>query len=344
MNKLVLAGFLLFFAVACHHRRSSAIGGDDQIIVFADSSEWRSCGASLRAVLERIIRTPQPETEFYIQHEPMAVFNSYEKYKYIVLLGVLDSKGDVSRTIQGLLAADAEKAVRSGEYFYFIKENEWAEGQTVILLFSKDTSTMNQALYGRGGEIFQIVDTHKTELVSGLLYGSVPGNVNFDKEFFQKNGWQMRMLPDYKIVDTRPDYVRWHTGAASSQRWISVYWKPCRSRREADSVITHRWMTDMRSLLGHWFADPEVTDTSFNAFYETCFNDIPVSVYQGLWKTPSLENAFGGPFRAYAFYDALSHRIFFMDTSVFCPEEDKKLKFLRELNVIVNSFTSQRPT
>ncbi len=346
MNKSLISVILFsFFAGACRHQKPAAIGGDEQIIVFSDSSEWAYSEALLRGVFERVVRTPQPEAEFTLQYEPVSVFNTYQRYKSLILLGTLDSKREFSQTIQHLLSADAETAVRSGGYFYFVKNNEWAEGQTVMILVSENSHKLNQCLRDRRDELFQVFDDRKTELLSNSVYGSVPPdeNENHGNDLFQKFGWRLRMLPEYRIVDERPNYVRFHTGVYSSQRWISVYWTACRSQREADSLINRKWMIETRNQLGRWFSDPVAADSGYGSFQDAGFGGYRALRYDGIWKTLSFENAFGGPFRSYAFYESVTRRVYFLDACVFSPEENKKLKLLRQLDIILKSFSTQNP-
>lgn len=329
--------------------KPAAIGGDDQIIVFSDSANWSQCKESLQIVFERTTITPQPETDFYLQHEPISVFDNYKKYKYIIMIGTLDSKEPVSQTVRSMLKDEAVKAVESGEYFIFTRKDEWSVGQVIMVLTSNTVQDVNRFIQSNSDQLFEIFDIHKTKLMADFLYGtSAPlEDKALQKELYRKYHWSMRIHPDYKPVEEKPDshYVRFHASSmyTSLQRWLSVYWVPLDSQAIPDSFLTKTWIVRTRNKIGTWFLDPVITTPSFDVFYRTDFGPYPAMVYKGIWKTVNRQDAFGGPFRSYTFYDEQARRIYFIDQAVFFPDEIKKIKFLRELDVISKTFTTKLP-
>ena len=348
--KTIFCVFAAILIVGCGKiRKSASIGGDDQIIVFADSANWSQSKESLQIVFEKTFITPQNETDFYLQHAPIEVFDIYKKYKYIIMIGTLDSKEPVSQTVQSMLSEDAAKSVASGEYFIFTRKDEWSVGQVIIVLTSNTIQDINRFVQANGDQLFEIFDTHKTDLMADFLYGtSAPlEDKSLQSDLYKKYQWSMRIHPDYKIVEEKPDsnYVRFHASSfyKSLQRWLSVYWVPLDAQAVPDSFLTKKWMIETRNKIGSWFVDPVKTSPSFDSFYKTEISGLAALAYTGIWKTTDMKNAFGGPFRSYAFYDSLSRRIYFIDQALFFPEEIKKLKFLRELDVITRTFTTKKP-
>lgn len=330
-------------------KKSAAIGGDDQVIVIADSLQWSRAKETLQIVFERTFITPQTETDFYLQYAPERVFETYKKYKYIIMIGTLDSDEPVSRTVRSMLNDEAAAAVQSGDYFVFTRDDEWSIGQKLMVLTSNNIENLNRRIQDNSDQLFEIFDRHKTHLMTDFLYGtSAPlEDKELQKELYRKYGWTMRVHPDYKLAEEKPDshYVRFHATSMykSLQRWISVYWLPLESGTVPDSFLTRSWMIRTRNKIGSWFVDPVMTTPSFDKFYKTDINGIPALIYSGIWKTVQIQNAFGGPFRSYAFYDKAGERIFFIDQALFFPEEIKKLKFLRELDVITRTFSTKPP-
>ena len=342
---------LLWMVSGCGElKKSAAIGGDDQIIVIADSANWSQGKETLQLVFERVFITPQPETDFYLQHQRANTFDIYKKYKYIIMIGTLDSQEPVSQTVAGMLNDEAAQAVRSGEYFIFTRKDEWSIGQVVMVLTGNTMQELNRQIQSNADQLFEIFDTHKTFLMSDFLYGTAAPleDKALQKDLYAKYQWTMRIHPDYKLVEEKPDshYVRFHATSMykSLQRWISVYWVPLTGTDNPDSFMTRSWMIKTRNKLGSWFIDPVKTSPSFDKFYNTDFGDYKALVYTGIWKTLAIQNAFGGAFRSYAFYDEATKRIYFIDQALFFPEEIKKIKFLRELDVISRTFTTKPPT
>jgi hypothetical protein len=347
-NLVVILAFCA--AAGCGQlKKSVAIGGDDQIIVIADSANWSRSKETLQIVFERTFITPQKETDFYLQYASGSVFETYKKYKYIVMIGTLDSDEPVSQTVRGMLTEEARRAVQSGEYFVFTRQDEWSIGQTLMVLTSDNIQNLTRQIQDNGDQLYEIFDRHKTRLMADFLYGtSAPlEDKTLQEELYRKYGWTMRIHPDYKMVEEKPDshYVRFHATSMykSLQRWISVYWELLDSGAAPDSFLTRNWMIQTRNKIGSLFLDPVKTTPAFDKFHRAKMDSVPVLVYSGIWKTTNVENAFGGPFRSYALYDAASGRIYFLDQALFFPEETKKLKFLRELDVITRTFSTKPP-
>ncbi len=331
-------------ATGCSRGKSDAIGGDDQIIVFADTSNWIQCREELRAVFERTFRTPQTESEFFLQPVPLSVFETYRRYKNIVFVGTMDSDGPVSETVRGMLGPDVQTGVSEGQYFVFNRRNEWANGQMIMILAAPSAERLNEAVRLNADELFAVFDEQKSELMKEFLYGtSAPlEDKALEEELLRKYGWTMRIYPDYKLVDEGSErgYVRFHARSlnVALQRWISVYWASL-DTAAGDSLPNPAWMRGTRNRIGSWFVDPVETLPEFDRFQRKMFGVHEAWCYTGLWRTVSSDNPFGGVFRAYGFREPLSRRLFFIDQAVFYPEEKKKLKFLRELDIITKTFT-----
>ena len=124
---------LILFAASCEKTKRVAIGGDDQIIVMADSIHWATLLYPLQDVFEKEYRVPVPEKEFYLQFVNIGNFEHYKNYKYLILAGTLRHQGPVSRFIADLLSEEARAVVEKKEHFWFNKYDEWAYGQYLML-------------------------------------------------------------------------------------------------------------------------------------------------------------------------------------------------------------------
>ncbi len=339
---------LLLVALSCERTKRVAIGGDDQVIVFADSLHWPALLFPLQNTFEKEFRVPQPEKEFYIQFVDLSNFDHYRNYKNIVLAGTLSHNGPVSRFIQDILSEDAIKVVRAREHFWFNKSNEWAYGQLLMIFASDSIADLADFIDRNDEEIFREALKHKNELVADFVFstGKYFEKKNLPGYLMDNYRWTMKVHPDYRLMDEQParGYVRFHSASMnkSLQRWISVHWMPLPGNVSPDSVITGTWMTETRNKIGSWFVDTVVTVPQYDRFERSAFAGYSAMQYNGVWRTPvSRKLPYGGAFRAFAFSDSVTSRIYFIDLAVFFPEEQKKLKNLRELEVIANTFSTR---
>ncbi len=341
----LLCALTVLSGSACEKTKRVAIGGDDQIIVMADSLHWPALLFPLQTIFEKEYRVPTPEKEFYIQFVNLVNFDHYRNYKYVILAGTLTHKGPVSRFIGELLSDDAKEVVRSKEHFWFNKTDEWAYGQLMMILTSDSIVDLVDFINRNDDDIYERALEHKNRLVSDFIYttGKYLEKKGLQKQLFEKYGWTMRIHPDYRLTDEQPEkgYVRFYAPSMnkSLQRWISVHWLPPAKDKSPDSVITEPWMTATRNKLGSWFVDTVVTVPMYDRYGRTEFAGYPALEYNGVWRTPSPVRPFGGAFRSFAFADSVTQRIYFIDLAVFFPEEQKKLKNLREQEIIARTFS-----
>jgi len=347
MGRIAICVLLLIQAVGCQPRKPLAIGGNDQIIVLSDSLEWNLCKDNLHDALERTYFTPQPESEFYLQRVSLSVFPIYEKYKFILMIARLGSDGEVSTMVNRMLTDSAKKGVQNGDYFVFTRRHEWAQDQLIMILVSDQLDRLNRFISDNSENLHEVLYTQQNHLVGSFLYEKEQSTETDSStaRLFEKYGWSMRLPAEYKLVDEKSDYVRFHSRAFQSvlQQWICVHWLPTKGSETAQTTITQDWMRAQRDTLGAKFFEPVTDDTSYSYFSHTKHSGHSLLTYQGVWKTLDAKNPLGGAFRSYAFFEPTTKRIFFIDLSVFFPGEDKKLRYFSELEAIANTFSVLRP-
>jgi hypothetical protein len=345
MRNLLRYSFLFFAVTACESQKPAAIGGDNEIVVFADSANWSVMEETVRSVFERTFRTPQIESEFHVKRIPLSVFRSYKLHKFILFIGTLEGTDDVSENVRNMLGESAVAAVWAGTHYLFTRDDEWSRGQKLMILTSNDITDLRQKVLTDAEKIFTVADAHKTRLVSEFMYRTAAPieDKALQNDLFRKYGWFLRIHPDFKLMEQNEDsnYVRFHSLShhSSLQKWISVNWMDSAS----DSQLTTEWLKACRVRLGRWFIDPVVPIDDFDRFYVGDVNGRRALVYRGLWKTVSLQNAFGGAFRTYGFYEPEQKRLYVIDQAVFFPEQSNKLVYLREMDVITQTFSVVNP-
>ena len=348
MHYLMLGTAFLSVCACDYTTKSAGIGGDDQLIVFADSSEWVLLEQSLRQVFEREFTTPQAEKEFFIQHVPISTFDSYRKYKNIIMAGTLGGPDIVSQTIEEMLSPEARQTVEDGEHFVVTRADEWAHGQMLMILVAPSSGDLVQSLKSNQEYLYNVFDKQKSKLVYNFIYRtSAPlEDKKLQQQLYDRYKWTMKIHPDYKLVDEKPDlqYVRFHSYSAvnARQSWISVHWQSLQAEG-LDTAMTPERLKVKRRQLGRWFKEQVTNVAGFDTVSTALFNEAKALCYRGIWKTIDPTNPFGGVFRTYMFYDDKSARLFVIDQAVFYPSEARKLKVLRELDVISKTFKTEAP-
>ena len=123
-------------------------------------------------------------------------------------------------------------------------------------------------------------------------------------------------------------------GATGPYRWLSVSWEP---------GIHSEWLTpnglfNRRNEIGGLYQEVQ-TNREYLGHRYTEFNQLQALQMTGVWH--HTQEAKGGPFITYAFYDPDSDRSFMIDMLMFAPGE-KHSVFLRQLEIMAKTFSTTR--
>jgi hypothetical protein len=112
-------------------------------------------------------------------------------------------------------------------------------------------------------------------------------------------------------------------------RWLAVQWEDGLSYTDSASVDDH-----VKRLIPEYFEIVRYVDYLFK-IEPVEFNNWGAWKITGLWE--SIEEAQGGPFISYLFYDEATDRTFFIHLMIFHPGKDKYL-LLRQVDIVAHSF------
>ena len=85
----------------------------------------------------------------------------------------------------------------------------------------------------------------------------------------------------------------------------------------------------------NYYKNIQLNDYQFNIELVK-FNEWSAWRSHGIWE--SLDEARGGPFINYTWYDGITDRTYNLNMLVFIPSKDKSI-FMRQLDIIAHSFT-----
>ena len=112
-------------------------------------------------------------------------------------------------------------------------------------------------------------------------------------------------------------------------RWLAVKWE--NGLVFSDSSSVHSYVMDLPS---RFFKNIQYSNYLFKIEPVT-FKNYGAWKITGLWE--SIDEAQGGPFISYLFYDEVTERTFFIHSMIFHPGRDKYL-LLRQVDIIAHTF------
>jgi hypothetical protein len=329
--RVIALGFIFVYLGGCA-KKPESLGGETKLFVVADSSDWAYLEAAFKNVFEKTMHTPQPEKVFEVHWVPPDRFNEVATRKNLVLLGALNSPGELTPKIKNMLSQEVRERVEAGSEFVFTKKDPWAKQQLLVVLVSNDLPELREKLEGNKEFLYNLFEEKLIAETTEDMFEMLEQK-ELEKELLKKYGWTIRIQHDYFINSESPidRFVMLRRSLPSSERWIFVHWID-----GADAnIINEEWAIQTRNRLAGKFYENDKVNEEYTYSKEVDFLGRPALMLEGLWENN--EKVIGGPFRSYSFYDEPSGRIYMIDIAVFYPAGDKE-PFLRQLDIMAHSF------
>ncbi len=330
IQRIILLILLIVFSGCL--KKPKSFGGDTDLFVVADSTDWINLESTFIDVFERRIDTPQPEKVFQVVWVPPYRYQEFATRKNLVLTGALNSEGEISKKIAIMLAPEVKDKVIDGSAFYFPKENPWAKDQLLLVLVSNTLPELQGKMLNRREYLYNLFETKLVYLTSKRMYQSLEQK-DLAEELLESYGWSLRIQHDFLINIRRSQerFVMLRRSLPQNERWLFVHWI-----EDGDpSLINGAWIINKRNQLTQKYYQNDKINREHTNSKEIEFLNRQAVMIEGLWEND--EKMVGGPFRNYCFYDQASGRIYMIDIAVFFPG-GKKEPFLRQLDIMARTF------
>ncbi len=287
---------------------------------------------SIRDVFEKVIKTPQPEKLFEVHWVPPEKFKQFATRKNIVIVGLLNSEGEINEKVSNMLSQEVKAKVEDGSAFVFPKENPWADGQLLMVLASTGFAELEEKLQEKKDYLYQLFEKKILDETRSQMFSQLEQTELSDK-LLEDYGWGVRIQHDYFINIERTDerFVMIRRSLPGRERWLFVHWID----NGDPTLINENWVLNTRDKLAKKFSENDLVDRQHTMSEEVDFLNRPTLMLEGLWGND--EKVAGGPFRNYTFYDEQSGRIYMIDVSVWFPGGVKE-PFLRQLDIMAHTF------
>jgi len=346
LKKYFLSFYLLtiiIFLAGCNAKKT-ATGNEDDIYVFADSTEYYNLEGSLLTVFNKIIYTPQPENLFNLIRKDISTLEKYKEKKNIIIIAPLNSQSDVAKYINGILSNDVKKLVYSDSISVINKYNLWANDQLVMIITSPTIEQLNKNILKESENLLYYFQKISNDRLYKSLYNSRYEQKNIEARFLRDYGWMIYVQTDFLLAIDKPqDKFVWLRRAPGTdmERWIFVHWidnaSPALLNRDSIYAIRNR-LTEKFYRTSDDSSYVEISD-DYRTTKEVNFLNRYALMTQGLWRMK--DGSMGGPFINYTFYDEPTKRIYMLDGSVYAPKYYKK-KLIQQLDVLLRSFLTKQ--
>lgn len=303
------------------HPKPESIGSPIEWNVFASS---HLADDFISTISSDTLRMPQREPFRKFYPVPMKEWEIKNRLSNIVWILSLTNPEQKQIAVQ-LLTEKAFQSVHSGRVLEKVLENVWAKNQKVLTFFTLDHRLLSPYLLQNQVKIEETLKELEREQMISRLYKRNERE-KMGKELQEKYGWSFRIPRDWEILEEGENYV-WF-GKALPHRWFLVSWKD--SLKRAPNLLD--WKEDIAEAI---YGEIEI-DTMARIVEKVFLKCEKATAIRGLWS--HRDDAKGGPFKSFAFFDSAINRWFFVDCHVFAPGREK-MQFIREMETMVSTFS-----
>ncbi len=306
-----------------------AIGADDELIVLVAFEDEEAALSILGQIFSDTLYTPALEPYYKAKFVRPIDIEKVKKHPNLIIISVNnDLTNPGTKLVKQILPDNTYNASKSGQKSFIISKDVYAEKQTMLVISGSSKEALVEKAQDIGEKIFNQFDQQFVVRQSRFLFKRARKE-KLEKQLFDKFGFGLKIPWGFSVVIDSADINLFWIGRENPFRWIVVHWEEgmvIQDQKDADHFS--------REIPKRFFDHIRYVDYQFSTA-PVIFNDWSGWRVTGLWE--SVEEAQGGPFIAYTFYDGITDRTYYIQTLIFSPGEDKYL-LLRRLDIIAQTF------
>ncbi len=287
------------------------------------SAQWDRVEGTVRSILQETIATPQPEPEFKVRVGDARKFETYSKFRILLLIGT--SQDTLIRQILGPRA----DSLCEGDFGLLKVPNPWYKGQSALIFIARDTSKLVPGLELYAARIRQTLREIVLAQMAKAVY--IEGiEKSPTAELGSKYGFTIEVPRRWFLNQDHAgdDFI--YLYGHNPDRNVFVHWQ------DTTRALVPESLSALRDLLTGRFYDGDSIDRRFLQAETIDFLAGPCVRLHGVWRNS--RDVIGGPFVNYSFN--FRGRFYMVDGLVFNPGKPK-LDAVEQAEAVVRTLTPQ---
>ena len=324
--------FLLFFSVLfvfnCDYKRE-AIGGSDEIVVLSAKEDREKVSLILNQIFQENILTPSPESFYRIIFANPEDFSALKNQTNLIIASLGDYELNPGSKLTKELLGEKKYNQLIEKDQIIISKNQFAMNQVFMIIGSKEINELQNFADKNAEFIKEQFDQNFINKQSQFILQSKRQEI-IEGELKEKYNWTINIPWGWEIIkDDAKNNFFW-MGQEMPFRWIAVHWVDGQffSEQEIRNLILELPIKNFKNIQ----FNQDYIFTEWKNYNEDYGYKI-----DGLWE--SIEEAKGGPFSSFVFFDQETNRTFFITYLVFNPG-GKKVFYLKQMELIAKTFKS----
>jgi|TARA_B100001093_G_scaffold457747_1_gene469666 hypothetical protein len=322
--------FIIFFALlitqACEYKRDS-IGGNDDIIVLAAKEDREEINSLLSVVFNDTLLTPSPELFYNIKFADPESFSALKTQTNLIIASIGDYElNPATKLARDLLGESAFNKTLSDTPLV-LSRNQFAKNQLFMIISGDNYNQINDYLLKNNSFIKQQFDENFFKKQAQYFLDN-ERQEEIESDLYNLYEWTMKVPWGWELIKNDIDKSFFWIGQELPFRWIAVHW------REGNHFSKEEAFEYVSNFPQNYFNSIRYNQDYLKIDFDDFNSGSAYKIY-GLWE--SIEDAKGGPFQGYLFYDYKNDRTFYISYIVFNPG-GKKAFYMRQMEMIAKTI------
>lgn len=322
---------VLFMASPGCDLKREALGADDEIMVITDNAGKEGIAKVLNSIFDDTLYAPEPEPEYKLRYIDPVGYQGIKKLNNVIIGSIgNDELNPSTKLVMTLLGEERFLKTLQGRDQVVFTFDQFAKNQIFMILSANSTDDLMSGIDGKREWIKEQFDEKLKRRQSKFLFDGARRKE--ERTLAEEYPWSIKIPWGWEVIrDSVEAHFVW-LGRETPYQWIAIHGENgiivSDSTEAADYAL---------SFPDKYFDHIRINPYKFKGKL-TDFNHWNAWHYTGIWE--SRDDAKGGPFASYLFYDGQTDMTYYIFTLIHFPGKRKSL-YMKQLDVIASSFSIQ---
>ena len=317
-----LSIFVFCIAIISCDIKKDAIGANDDLVVLAAKEDREDIRSLLSIVFNDTLLTPAPEPFYNVKFADPSSYETLKTQTNLIIASIGDYElNPATKLVRELLGKKAFNNTLENNPV-ILSRDQFAKNQLFMILSGAKTSDIKEYLLKNRDSIKNEFDQNFDKKQSQYFLTS-KRQEELEAQLLLDYEWTINLPWGWEIIRNNPDSNFVWIGQEMPFRWIAIQWRDGNYFSEEDAMY-------MADNFPQTFFKSQQYNKEFLSIDWVDYREDAAYRLSGLWE--SIDQAKGGPFVGYLFYDYESDRTFYITYMVFNPG-GKKAFYMKQMEL-----------
>ena len=329
MNKIFKYSiiYLLTLAIFSCDIKKDAIGANDDLVVLAAKEDRDQIRSLLSVVFNDTLMTPAPEPFYNVKFADPSSYEALKTQTNLIIASIGDYElNPATKLIRDLLGKKAFENTLENNPIVLSKD-QFARNQLFMIMSGAKESDIREYLLRNGSAIKKEFDENFDNKQSQYFLDS-KRQEDIEAQLITDYSWSINIPWGWEVIRNNPDSNFVWIGQEMPFRWIAVQWKE-------GNHFSKEVAIDISNSFPQTYFKSQQYNKEFLSIDWVDYREDAAYRLSGLWE--SIDQAKGGPFVGYLFYDYASDKTFYVTYMIFNPG-GRKAFYMKQMELFIKTL------